>query len=691
MRVAWLFLASSTLLMAGCSVSKIATDEPVASPTAPAAANVAPVKGTVHGGQQPIWNAHIYMFAVSTTGYGTLTAPQPSQSLLIPGHDTTKDSSGNYYVTTSSNGNFTITQADYSCGGVIGNPVTQQVYLYSIGGQPGTSAGTNSGAGLMAVLGPCTISAFTGLPASVQMNEATTVAAAYALSGFAVDATHMSGSNTALAAQGMANAAATAGNLVNLGTGLPLQTTLGTNGVVPQIEINTLADILAACVNSTAVGTDSSTACTQLFADATADGTPATPPGDTATAAINIAHHPGANAAALAAIPTSQAPFMPNFTTTGDFVPNDWTIAIVYTGGGIDEPTFLAIDGSSNVWTSNLGSATISEFSNLGTPFTGSPYSGGGLADPQGIAVDTVGNVWVANLDGGAGGIGSVSEYSSGTWTTYTDSGLGTDPGLGAPTYIAIDGNNNAWVANNSNNTVSAFNASFSETQAVYWTAENAGGLSGPLGIAVDSSSDAWVANYANDSGTSVSEFTVTMSGLTPDSPITGGDLGGPQSLAVDHAGNIWVTNLGNYDGTSITEIPILGGVAQTPVNITGGGLNAPFAVAIDGLGNAWVTNDGNNTSLSEFSIVGGTPTAVSPSTGLIGTTAASPFGPVLTNPVDLAIDGSGNVWVVDVQYSTTMPPATYPDNLVEFVGAAAPVVTPLAVGVKNGTLGTTP
>jgi len=671
MRVAWLFLASSTLLMAGCSVSKIATDEPVASPTAPAVANVAPVKGTVHGGQQPIWNAHIYMFAVSTTGYGTLTAPQPSQSLLTAGPDTTKDGSDRYYVTTSSNGNFTITQADYSCGGVSGNPVTQQVYLYSIGGQPGTSAGTNSGAGLMAVLGPCTISAFTGLPASVQMNEATTVAAAYALSGFAVDATHMSGSNTALAAQGMANAAATAGNLVNLGTGLPLQTTLGTNGVVPQIEINTLADILAACVNSTAVGTDSSTACTQLFADATADGTPATQPGDTATAAINIAHHPGANAAALAAIPTSQAPFMPNFTTTGDFVPNDWTIAITYTTTEMNEPGFLAVDGSGNVWVSNNGNNMITELGPTGAAATGSPYSGGGLDEPEGIAIDNGANVWVAN------GGGSISELTSGgTWaTTYTDTNLDL------PIYIAIDASNNVWVANNGNNVVSVFNASSSTS--IYDSAQSAGGLIGPEGITVDSSGNAWVANY---SGTSVSEFAITGGTLNADMPFSDSDFNGPQSLAVDNGGNVWVTN---GSGTSVIELAVAGGSVTGATPITGGGLNLPYAIAIDGLGNAWVTNESATSSLSEVSVIGGIPTAVSPSNGYTGTTATSPYSAVLTNPTDVAIDGSGNIWVTDAGNPGDL--TDFPYNVVEFVGAAAPVVTPLAVGVKNGTLGTTP
>src|ERR1035438_3040948 len=135
------------------------------------------------------------------------------------------------------------------------------------------------------------------------MNEVTTVAAAYALAGYATDATDMSGSNTALAATGMANAAATAANLANIGSG-------GVGGTVSSVpEVYTLADILAACVNSSGPG---STSCSTLFSNATADGTPGgAQPTDTATAAINIAHHPGANVAPLYGLATSTAPFQP--------------------------------------------------------------------------------------------------------------------------------------------------------------------------------------------------------------------------------------------------------------------------------------------------------------------------------------------------------------------------------------------
>ena len=52
-----------------------------------------------------------------------------------------------------------------------------------------------------------------------------------------------------------------------------------------------------------------------------------------------------------------------------------------------------------------------------------------------------------------------------------------------------------------------------------------------------------------------------------------------------------------------------------------------------------------------------------------------------LGQPDSIAIDGSGNVWIVDNEDG----------NVTELVGAATPVVTPIAAAVKNSQLGTAP
>ena len=92
--------------------------------------------------------------------------------------------------------------------------------------------------------------------------------------------------------------------------------------------------------------------------------------------------------------------------------------------------------------------------------------------------------------------------------------------------------------------------------------------------------------------------------------------------------------------------------------------------IAVDGSGNVWIANYGGNSAVSEFSSSG---VAISPATGYQGGGPSYPDG--------IAVDGSGNVWLSGGVNA----------NVTEFIGGAAPVVTPLAVGVKNNMLGTRP
>src|ERR1700678_3172132 len=128
--------------------------------------------GSVHGGQQPVVGAHVYLFAANTTGYGGpgIAASGANASLSLLNATTTglADSIG-AYVTTDAHGSFTIT-GDYSC------TPNAQVYLYALGGNPG--AGVNSAAGLLAALGNCPSSgSFLASIPLIQVNEVTTIAA----------------------------------------------------------------------------------------------------------------------------------------------------------------------------------------------------------------------------------------------------------------------------------------------------------------------------------------------------------------------------------------------------------------------------------------------------------------------------------------------------------------------------------
>jgi hypothetical protein len=658
MRYAWRLLATCTILLTGCSVTSISTRQPIT--VARPATNTTPLEGQVYGGQQPINLSHVYLFALSNSGYR-----QASTSLLLnttgTTGDTAVDSQGRYYVTTNARGGFKMQVGDYSCG--TNGP--QQVYLYSVGGNSGF--GSNSAIGLMAVLGQCVNSAFTGLHSRVQINEVTTIVTAWALAGYATDATDMSGSSSTLAATGMANAALSAANLASLATGQPLSTTPAGNGTVPVKEINTLADILAACINS--AGPGPGTACDTLFGNALSGGTTGATSTDTATAAINIAHNPGANVATLYGMATPTSPFQPILSASSNG-PNDWMMGIIYIGGGgMSNPNGIAIDGFGDVWVPDYASDAVSEWSTTGAPLSPSTgYTGDVPAATYGIAIDGSGNAWVAN------DAGSVIEFNSSG--TLLSGGGYTGGGLINPVGIAIDPNGNAWTANLGGGDGDTGSVSeFSSAGAALSPAANPPSLGGYIGggvdnawyIAIDPGGNVWVTNHSTSS---ISEFSSEGVALSPATTgYTGGGINGPIGIAIDHSWNVWVANYG-YGGTSVSKFDSSGTAISLAGGYSGGGLTEPYGIAIDGAGNVWVGNAGGD-SVSELTSSGA---AISPSTGYTGGVTAG--------VQDIAVDGSGNVWVTSGGGGA---------DIVEFVGAATPVVTPIVAGVANNTLGTPP
>ena len=605
----------------------------------------------VHGGQQPIVGAHLYLYAANTTGYGN-----GAVSLLQSGGGTVEDTNHNYYYPTGSGGTFNI-NGDFTCP-----TAGSQVYLYAVGGDPGLGDGANSAIGLMAGLGTC------GTLVSepyVVVNEISTIATAYAIAGFAVDSTHVSSSSSPLAtATDVPNAFLTVANLESLGRGVALPTTPNGNGVVPQATIDTLADILGACVNSAG---PSSTPCSMLFSNAKNGNTQ---PSETATAAINIAHNPGTNVGTLYGLLPTDLPFQPTLL----FVPNDFTIAVTYTGGGLDgtgfAPEGVAIDASGNVWVPNYGSSSVSEFNSNGKPTTLSPYIAAGLDNPTSVAIDVYGSAWVANYNGN-----DISEFNSAGQKISGPPGF-TGGGLNEPYGIAIDSVGNAWAANFGGNTLSEFESNASGGLALSSSSGYGGDvLAGPAGIAADTNGDVWTENYIAATGGLVEAVPSNLPGQPPTvTAYTGGGLKSPYSVAIDASGNVWATNRGGPG--SLSEFIGTGAMTGTPITgksgYSGGGLDNPYGIAIDGAGNVWAANNGGDSdSISEISSGG---TAISGASGYVNQLMFSPYG--------IAVDGSGNVWV------------TSDDNvgpLTEFVGAATPVVTPIAAGTTYNELGIRP
>ncbi len=614
-------ILTSVLAIAGCARM------PSSNPSSINPLRGGAISGRVHGGQNPINGAHLYLMAVNTTGYGGPGIPassaNQSASLLTSGAG--QDSLG-YYVTTDPNGDFDIT-GDYTCPSTWAHP-----YLYAVGGDSGS--GTNSAITLVAPVESCP-----GTSEFITVNEVSTIVSAYAFAGFASDPTHVSTSSSAFDATAADNAGNTILNLENSNTGVAYATTPGGNGTVPQAEIDTLANILAACINSTGSG---STQCSTLFSNAENGGTQ---PTDTATAALNIAHNPGANISNLIGLQTPSSPFQPMLSATP--APNDFTIAVTYTGGGMNDPLGLAIDSLGDVWTTNTnsGANSLSEFSPVGVAIsTSAGFTGGGLNGPYGIAIDSTGKVWVVNSSNN-----TLSEFNpSGTPASATAFSGG---GLASPTNICIDAGGDLWINNGFANNVSEFSSSgTAATNSPF----SGGGIDGGIDIACDAAGHVWISNFYAVLGELTTSGAVVTSG-----GYTGGGLNEAYGVAVDGSGNVWTANAGN---TSISKFNSSGVAQSGSGGYTGGGLNSPQYIAVDRAGNAWVANEGSH-SISEFNSGG---TAVSGSGGYqLPTTAVSR---------ELAIDGSGNIWVTSYDV----------DILTEFIGLASPVVTPTVANLTG-------
>jgi streptogramin lyase len=199
-----------------------------------------------------------------------------------------------------------------------------------------------------------------------------------------------------------------------------------------------------------------------------------------------------------------------------------------------------------------------------------------------------------------------------------------------------------------------------------------AGGIVSPQAIAIDPSGNAWIADAAN----AIIKLSSTGSPLSGTSGYTGIGLNSPKAIAIDHTGNVWVANNG---GNNVIVISSTGGAVSGSTGYAPASLSAPSAIAIDGAGNAWVKGLGVGQFAGNYTITELSNSGVALS-GANGFFSSSPGG--------IAIDESGDVWTNYYYANFPFSPIWYVEEL---VGAAAPVVTPLALGVKNNTLGARP
>ena len=363
-----------------------------------------------------------------------------------------------------------------------------------------------------------------------------------------------------------------------------------------------------------------------------------------------------------------------------------------YLGGG--DGSGIAVDGSGNAYVTGHTSST--NFPRRPAAFQTS--FAGGTYDAQ--------NAFVTKLNA----TGTALIYS--TYLGGSGSGVNGDDGTG----IAVDGSGNAYVtgfseSTNFPTTAGAFQTSYGGGYDAFVTKLNATGtaliystyLGGSTtdvgqGIAVDGSGNAYVTgttsstnfpttagayqtSYGGNSNAFVTKLNATGTALIYSTYLGGNGNDYAQAIAVDGSGNAYVTGV-----TSSTNFPTTAGAFQTSyggnynafvtkLNATGtaliystylGGNNNDTAavIAVDGSGNAYLTGvtgstnfptttgafqtSGNGAFVTKLNATG---TALIYSTYLGGNNNDLGFG--------IALDVSGNAYVVGITSSTNFPTTT--------------------------------
>lgn len=303
--------------------------------------------------------------------------------------------------------------------------------------------------------------------------------------------------------------------------------------------------------------------------------------------------------------------------------------------------------------------------------------SGARFSDPQGIVVDPSGNLYVADTFNQV--IRKITPAGVVTTLAGTAGVMGSADGTGAsasfqyPRGIVLDSAGNLFVADYANNTIRKITPAGVVT-TVAGTAGKSGGADGtgaaarftnPWGLAIDGAENIYVADSANQTiriltpAGAVTTFAGTADAFgSSDGAGANARFFSPQGVAVDTAGNVYVADTGNATIRKITpagNVSTLAGTAGLSGYSDGTGaaakFNNPSDVAVDGSGNLYVADRSGDTVRLVTPL--GVVTTLAGVSGYYGSSdgvgAAARFG----FPQGIAVDGSGDVFIADSGNST--------------------------------------
>jgi streptogramin lyase len=328
---------------------------------------------------------------------------------------------------------------------------------------------------------------------------------------------------------------------------------------------------------------------------------------------------------------------------------------------------------------------------NYATPYTfttlaGTPYAvtgvdgQGGAAQfnfPAGTAVDSAGNVYVGDEDDDTirkiSPSGVVTTLAGLSGQTGTADGTGSAARFNNPIGVAVDSAGNVFVADATNQTIRKVTAAGVVTTlagqaGVPGTQDGTGTgaqFSNPVGVAVDSSDNVYVVDQVGNAIRKVTPAGVvtTFAGEegvsgSVDGTGSGARFNSPYLITIDGSGNLYVADEKNDEIREITPAGVVTTIAGAPkqqghADGTGASasFNDPLGVAVDSSGNVYVA-DANNETIRKIA-PGGVVTTFAGRATIEGSTDGTGTNAEFANPFGICADSNGNLYVGDAANNT--------------------------------------
>lgn len=400
---------------------------------------------------------------------------------------------------------------------------------------------------------------------------------------------------------------------------------------------------------------------------------------------------------------------LPASSTTGTIIGNDPRTYITLAGAAenpgntdgvgssarFNSPVGMTVDGAGNVFVTDTGTL-VRKISPLGMVTTVAGQAGvSGYADGQGtnavfnnlqgIAVDSSGNLYVSDMmnsvirkitPGGA-----VSTFAGQAGINDSVDGTGSAARFYFPTGIAVDTSGNVYVSDSVNQTIRKITPSRAVTTLAgfprsYGYADGTGSAArfhSPQGLAVNGSGNVYVAENSNETIRRVTPAGVvsTLAGF-PGSAGAADGIGGAarfrflNGLALDQTGNIYVADQGNEAVRKVTQggvVTTVAGQSGNPGTADGIGslarFNHPQGVAVDASGNLYVVDSRNHTIRATTSVA----------TKFDQTITFGTLPSKYINDLPFALTASASS-ALPVTFSMVSGPASLSNNVVTLTGA---------------------